>query len=465
MSQKSKRYIINIIFIIFSSILIWPAIYNGFPLVYSDSGTYMLAGFTEIVPVDRPIFYCLFVRLISLSYSLWLVLIAQALIISFVIYMIVKRFSKRNTAIVSSIIIFLLSITTGLSNYTSQIMPDIFSSLTIIGLAILFTSDTIHWKEYLLSLFVIFAAMVSFSNLILLLGTLIVALFFVIFRFLTLKKFLRGVYIAIFSFFLILTFNKFYTNKFILSRASNIFIIARMIETGVVSEYLKANCINHNYLLCNKINELPPYTYIFLFDEKSPLYDTTCLKTNWSYCWEEKNKEFGRLIYDIIKSPKYMTKLTTIYFIDFFKQLIDFKVGSLGPMRTNSPPQYAISENFKEVLNAYKNAKQYQVTQDFKLISLIQLFVVIISLIFIIFLFIWNKKFNLKKEHILISTFLFVGILGNALTVSVFGTIADRFQARVIWIIPLMALLLVYRYFVENKQISIKINYNKTLNL
>lgn len=74
--ENLNKHILN--FVLFSLsviLLIMPAIVNGYPLVYSDSGTYIGSGFEGIVPVDRPIAYGLFVRHISVAYSLWFVIL------------------------------------------------------------------------------------------------------------------------------------------------------------------------------------------------------------------------------------------------------------------------------------------------------------------------------------------------------------------------------------------------------
>ena len=33
-------------------------LYNGYPLVYSDTGTYIYSGFDMFIPVDRPLPFC-----------------------------------------------------------------------------------------------------------------------------------------------------------------------------------------------------------------------------------------------------------------------------------------------------------------------------------------------------------------------------------------------------------------------
>ncbi|NTV83243.1 MAG: hypothetical protein HGA23_02950, partial [Bacteroidales bacterium] len=45
-------------------------LYNGYPLVYSDTGTYIASGLQEFVPNDRPMIYGLFIKLFSFNYSL-----------------------------------------------------------------------------------------------------------------------------------------------------------------------------------------------------------------------------------------------------------------------------------------------------------------------------------------------------------------------------------------------------------
>ena len=67
-------------------------LYNGYPLVYSDTGVYIASGLKEFVPVDRPIGYGLFIKLFSFNYSLWLVVAFQNLITAFVLYELLKTF-------------------------------------------------------------------------------------------------------------------------------------------------------------------------------------------------------------------------------------------------------------------------------------------------------------------------------------------------------------------------------------
>src|SRR6056297_1608751 len=61
-------------------------LFNGYPLVYSDTGTYIYSGFNYFIPNDRPVSYGLFIKFFSLSYSAWFVILIQNLITAFVLF-------------------------------------------------------------------------------------------------------------------------------------------------------------------------------------------------------------------------------------------------------------------------------------------------------------------------------------------------------------------------------------------
>ncbi|HQP01967.1 MAG TPA: hypothetical protein PK337_06695, partial [Bacteroidia bacterium] len=73
-----------IIFVFLGTLcLMADASYNGFPIVYSDTSTYIASGLELETPFDRPITYGLFLRLFSFNgLSLWFVIFFQGLIVS-----------------------------------------------------------------------------------------------------------------------------------------------------------------------------------------------------------------------------------------------------------------------------------------------------------------------------------------------------------------------------------------------
>ena len=451
----NKKLILNSLLVLLSILaLLWPAIYNGFPLVYSDTGSYIHSGFNSLVPIDRPIFYGLFVRHTSLAHSLWFVIISQAIVVWFVLFMAIRIINKVYPFTLTLLGVITLSLTTGVSNYTSQIMPDIFSAIVILGFTTLALSKEYKILDYILLLIVILSITLHLSNLIIVIGLGIICLILMILKFISFKKTPLLIFCILFPFLIIYGTNYSLTGKAKLSKASNVFIVARMIETGVVKDFLNENCNNDTYIFCNKIDQLPSSSVGFIWNDDSPLFDEECRSVNWTYCWEEKNEELGKLSLDIIKNPKYRNKLISRYSIDFFQQLIDFDIGVLTPQTKNSTSYRLIDEKIHNDLYSYTQSKQYGKVLKFKILSIIQYITVILSLLIVVILLLIKRNKTLIQY---LSLILF-GIIGNALTVTVLSTILDRYQSRIIWLIPFVCFLIVISYFNSNE---IKTTANK----
>src|SRR6266496_1010612 len=124
-----------ILSILFGSIILcyW-AFMNRYPLVYNDTGTYIGSGFENYYPVDRPIFYGFFIRHISLHASLFLVVFAQGLVLSFLIHLLFREFAYARYILWSQATIILLTLFTGVSFHVSQLIPDIFTPASMLCL-------------------------------------------------------------------------------------------------------------------------------------------------------------------------------------------------------------------------------------------------------------------------------------------------------------------------------------------
>lgn len=442
----------NLFFILISVIaLIWPAIYNGYPLVYSDSGAYIFTGFINEVPVDRPIFYSLFVRHMSMAFSLWFVIVVQAILVLFVIYMVVRQLLTNRILVYTSLIIVTLSVTTGISNYTSQIMPDIFSALTILGFGVLVLVDQWRLKEWLLAVIVMYAGLTHLSNVIVLLGMTLVLFVLFILKKTNKRTFFRSVFVAFFPLLILLSVNKIYTGDFKISRASNIFLAGRLIEIGVLKPYLKENCENENFQLCSQLDDIPPHAWVFLWDAESPLYSGGCNDRGMEFCWESKNQEYGEIVKGILAQPKYLKIILKTCSTDFVKQLFDFKIGGLVPQKEHSSVQRWMEEYFKNELSSYKHAIQYSKTLEFELMSSIQFFIVALTFFFVSLVLVIHRGVLLVKTQLALIYLFLIGILGNALTVVTFSAVLDRYQSRIIWIIPLIGFVLLVKLFFHRK--------------
>lgn len=136
--------------------LIIDAFYNGYPIVYSDTSTYLASGFKLEAPIDRPITYGLFIRLTSLNgFSLWLTVFFQALLLSYLLYLFFKHFVGEAFALKYSLpLILFLSLFTGISWTSSQLLTDIFTPIAVLSLILILFGNI--KKRQLIFLFIVY---------------------------------------------------------------------------------------------------------------------------------------------------------------------------------------------------------------------------------------------------------------------------------------------------------------------
>ena len=153
----SKQSVIDFLLVLFSGIILcFMGFYNNFPYVYSDCGTYIGSGFDLKVPIDRPIFYGLFVRHASLMTSIWLVVLVQGLIVALSLFYFFKYLSGTTRFRLYYIaFIVLITFFTSASFHVSQLLPDVFTSVTILTLGLLLLAPKMSKRDIIMTSFML----------------------------------------------------------------------------------------------------------------------------------------------------------------------------------------------------------------------------------------------------------------------------------------------------------------------
>lgn len=437
-------------FILSILVLIAPALINGYPLVYSDTGTYIAHGFSGRIPFDRPIMYCFFVRHISLSASLWLVIVLQAILLWLVINLLCRHFLNfRNHHLACFFIILFLSCTTGIANYTSQIMADVFSPIAILSTALLLALPSLdRFYKIALSILIVFSNMAHSSNL--LVSTLILVL--TAFPLLLLrKKFQQALsrlrylaYLVAASWLLVPLTNYLSGSGFVVSRAPNVFLMGRLSESGILKNYLDETCSIHPIPLCEYTNALPEKSWEFLWSSNSPLYKGGCVPRNGQTmeCWLVKNQEYASIVHDVFSDAHYTLLYLGFAAKESCAQLLHYETEPLVPMMEGSPVLENIAWRFKSEYNQYIHSRQASEPFTYENINRIQSILLGVSLpAFLILLLV--KIRNTNHNLLLLFFIIVAGLIMNAVVCASFSMIADRFQGRIIWLLPLITILLV----------------------
>jgi hypothetical protein len=128
---RSDRFASAISILILSLALIAPAIFNGFPLVFPDTSAYLNVSFGHVWTLDRSGFYGLALKPLVYSFApvaaLWLALLLQILAISAVLVSAAYRVWPARPAWYVVFPILVVAVTTSLPWHAAQLMPDAFA--------------------------------------------------------------------------------------------------------------------------------------------------------------------------------------------------------------------------------------------------------------------------------------------------------------------------------------------------
>ena len=432
-------------------LLISIALLNGYPLVYWDTGTYVGSGFNGTVPFDRPILYGLFIRHISLASSLWLVIFAQGLIVSLLCFFACKYFTSVSTPVLLTVIaITLLVYFTGIGIHASRIVPDIFTSLSILSLTIILAAQRIKKiHAAIIVLIFVFSNLVHLSNMTTILGVLcVITLYNILHRrkyhapLINNKRIYFGWGLLVCSYILLGSINFLYTKSFFISKAGHVFIMARMSDNGILQQYLNDKCVEKNYKICNYKDSIPGD---FIWDTRGPLYKIYNLPNAYAN-WEANTKEYWEIITGTLTETKYLKKHVQCFLETTAKQLGKFDSGTdVIPHTTEWPVLAVIKYHFPRDFKDYLNSSQSLGKLGFSFLQQRQRIVILFSLVLLsVCLLIPTVRHALNNTSCFAAIIIILtSLIINAMVCGNLSAPDHRFQNRVIWLLPFLILLVV----------------------
>ncbi len=457
--------VVEIVFLLLAgAVSLWPAFYTKYPLLFFDSGTYLLNGFLNELPISRPIFYCWFVRHISMAYTLWFVVIAQAAIMTYMLYMTLKvsgihRFRGLFVFLASAV----LSFTTWYAFENSMIMADFFTASGLLGLYILVAGKKLHPAHIVaVSVILIFGNVSHLSNLPVIGGTLLslVVLLLVFKKFRIERKVLRklvftGSMVGL-SWLLLPSVNFFMSGSFTFSRVSNVVHFAKLLTTGMMQDFINEKCVEDpEFSMCKYTGALDDYTRLdyFLWQDSSFLYDDECSQRGWEACWLEKNDEYRKIISEFRGERKYLLRYLGNSLNIAIGQLTSIRIMTFPSLEENKAPHFPIKHYFKDDVENFLGSRQFEERMSFPLINAVQNVVVLISLVLIVAWYVvpWlRRRISPNLGYLVLITFL--ALLVNPVAIGLFAIGTGRFQGRIIWLVPFIAMILIFSLIVKSNK-------------
>jgi hypothetical protein len=256
--------------------LLWPAVWNGYPLVFADTGTYLSQAIERHLGWDRPVFYSLFLLPLHMTLTTWTAIAAEALLAAHTLHLVRRALLRDISAWWLAFGIGLLSLATSLPWFASQLMPDIFTGLLPLVLALLvLVPERLSRRERIwLVLFAAFMTAAHQSHVPLTACLLLVLL--------PLRRRLGaasparfGVLTAlsplVLALFAATAVNAVAFGRLSPSPFGNVFLLARVIYDGPGADVLRRECPQAGWRLCRFIDQLPPNSDDFLWRRDGPV--------------------------------------------------------------------------------------------------------------------------------------------------------------------------------------------------
>lgn len=412
------------------------AFYNGYPLVYSDTSTYLASGFEFKPPFDRPFTYGLFLRIASLNgLSLWLVVFFQALILSWLIFKFSCKFFPVNTISVLSVIVF-LSLFTGLSWTASQLIADIFTPILLLTMAILLFGNPTKSEQIILYLLFLLACTTHFSHINFSLALLFC--FALFFR----KRSAATIAGKPVLWLFLLTALSFLPMLVAYSKSKHVFLMGAMVEHGIVKEYLDAHCAEKKFVLCASKDSLDLKAWEFIWGADSPL--------NSSGGWAKNKREYNEIIYGTLTEPRFIFLHIKESVKATAAQLLHFGIADGNGIFLEGTLLYARIQNyFSHETSRYAQSRQNR-GEFLSAAGINKIFTLVVIASITAFLVILLKG-ALGAQAGTVTLFLLFGIIINAWVCGTFSTVIDRYGCKVMWLLPFSSLLGILSYFHRKK--------------
>jgi hypothetical protein len=428
-------------------LMVWPALFNRYPLLYPDSITYLGDGRLVARAVFlhrlseyygmRSFFYSLGILPWHWNVTAWPIVVLQSLLTAYVIWLVVRSILPRQTVSYYLILVALLSLLTSLDWFVSLIMPDILGPLLYLCIYLLvFARDTLSRTGRMTLIPIAWWGIVSHaSHLILAAGLCILLASLLLLRLQWMRGRWRAVgevaMIVLFAAVSQLALHAYLYGTPSLNGERPPFLMARVLADGPGLWYLQQHCPNVQFVLCDHLQELPQDPDVFLWGEKGIWGNADDATTSRLRQEEMPFVEATLRAYPWAQLSRSLS--------NFGQQLRIFGFYLFGPSDW-------MAEEFASVLpgerSQYLQSRQAQDELPLEFFTSVQNWTVLASLAIIVA---FLPRMFRRGPPRLIGLGIVIGstVVANALVTGALSMVEDRLQSRVIWLVPLLAIVLV----------------------
>src|SRR5665647_1308117 len=244
--------------------LLAPALWNGFPLIFPDTGGYFSAPILHLPANGRSAFYGLFLDA-GLPLAFWPCVIIQSALVVWLIVVTLRVNGLGGRPWLTAGVVALLTVTTSLPWFAGQLMPDVLFPAAALALYLLAyaAGQLARWERYTLAAVIVFAipshmAAAGVCVAVLAAFWLVAGLAHYWPRLKPLSPRLTLASAAVAAgIALCPVSNLALTGSFAFTPGGTTFLFGRLIEDGIIERYLAERCPDATIRLCAYQHDMP----------------------------------------------------------------------------------------------------------------------------------------------------------------------------------------------------------------
>jgi hypothetical protein len=418
-------------------LLVWPAVLNLYPLVFIDTASYLLHGATGAAPWDKTQAYGPAIALFHRHWALWPAMVAQGLAASHLAWLLVRSLRGGASPVLHLGLCAGLAALTSAPWFLATLMPDALTGLAPLCLFLLAFGALSRVEAVWVALLGALAIAAHLSHLP-------TAVALVVLTALLARRagpVLRAAAPLALAILFLLGSNVAGFGRATLSPHGAVFLLARLQADGPAAETLRARCPEARWHLCAFTDRLPMDSDEFLWDGTSPLNreaDGSPRAMGGMRGAAEAREIIAATLRD------HPGAVVRAMLANTLRQLALVRVGdTLSDEYLALSARRGIAEHFPpEELAAFDAGAQMRGELPARAAPFLWLHVpVLLGALAAALAMLWSaaRRRDLRRGAVLL--FALVALAGNAAATGALSKPHHRYQARVVWLLPLVVML------------------------
>ncbi|MBI1204633.1 MAG: hypothetical protein GC182_19195 [Rhodopseudomonas sp.] len=414
-------------------VMLAPALWNGFPLIFPDTGGYFSAPMQHEIANGRSALYGFFLVL-GIPLGFWPCIIVQSAMMAWLFSLTLRINHLGGRPWLAFGVVALLTVVTSLPWFAGQLMPDILFPAAILALYGLTYADgqTTRTERFGMAAVIAFAIPSHMAAAGMAVGIILALLVLSFIRRLALPKprlhFAAAAVAA--GLMLCPVSNLALTGTFGFTPGGVTFLFGRLVEDGLVKRYLDDQCPDPSIKLCAYRTTMPDIADDWLWGD-TPLYKLGG--------WRAYEPEERRIILATLE--RYPLAHLTTAVTATLSQFVSF--ATEVSVDDNDPTFWSFKELIPQWQPALMAARQQSEGFDVGPLNFIHIPAAGFAIAGLCLALLLRRRLGLSPETTALCLVIMLALLANATICGVFSHPVDRYQSRLALLAPFAIAILI----------------------